>query len=133
MQSYRSQCEAILDELTAQLDAANTSCTMARRHMDALTKQLANTSQNKRRKSRKVKARCWRITRGIRRSRARGEREAELAKAAEKVDDSARTFCINQEITSRVLDCPLASYERKDDLAAAIGAFTLPMDIIVDS
>ena len=59
--------------------------------------------------------------------------KAELAKAAEKVDDSARTFCINQEITSRVLDCPLASYERKDDLAAAIGAFTLPMDIIVDS
>ena len=134
MRSHQSQCEVILNECTAQLDAANAHCTIVRRHVTTLTEQLANKSQSKRRKSKKIQARFVTLPElreefEVEDAELEAKEKAELEKAAKKkADDSARTLRINHEIESRVFDCPLTSYKRKDDLIALAGALSLPIE-----
>ena len=40
----------------------------------------------------------------------------------------AHMVCITEETRTRVFNCPLASYKRKDDLVALAGALSLPME-----
>ena len=134
MQSYKSQCEIILDERTAQLDAANAHCTITHHQNEALTKQLANKSQSKRRKSKKVQAQFvtlpeLRAAFEAEEAELEVKEKGEIMKAAKKkANDTTRTLRINQEILSRVFGYPLASYKWKDDLVALAGALTLPME-----
>jgi hypothetical protein len=134
MRSHQSQCEVIFNERTAQLDAANAHCTIARRHITTLTEQLANKTQSKRRKSKKVQARFVTLSElreafEAEDAELEAKEKVELEKAAKKkADDSARTLRINHEIGSRIFDCPLTSYKRKDDLIALAGALSLPIE-----
>lgn len=135
MHPHQSQCEMVLNEQTAKLDAANAYCRIACHHIAALTKQLENESHSKSRKSKEVRPR--RMTLQELRDIFEAE-EAELeAKELEKsspkeADETARTLRINQleEIESRVFDCPLASYKR---LVALTGALSLPMALSLNS
>ena len=113
MRSHQSQCEVILNECTAQLDAANAHCTITRRHITTLTEQLANKSQSKRRKSKKIQARFVTLPElrevfEAEDAELEAKEKAELEKAAKKkANDSARMLRINHEIGSRIFDLPL--------------------------
>ena len=132
MQSHQSQ--VILNECTAQLDAANAHCTIVHRHITTLTEQLANKSLSKRRKSKKIQA--WFVTLPELREVLEAEdaeleakEKVELEKAAKKkADDTARMLRINYEIESHIFDCPLTSYKRKADLIALAGALSLSIE-----
>jgi len=134
MRLHQIQCEAVLKEAIAQHDAANAHCTIARHRINAITKQLTNKTQNKRQKSKKSEARVLTLPElreefDIKDAEEEAKEKADLEKAAQKkANEMARTLRINEEIRSRVFDCPLASYKRKDDLVALAGALLLPMD-----
>ena len=134
MRLHQIQCKKVLNEVTAQCDAANAHCTIAHHQIDNLTKQLANKTWSKWQKSKKAEA--WVLTLpelrkefNIRDAEEEAKEKAELEKAAQKkAAEMACMVCINEEIKSQVFDCPLASYTQKDDLVALAGALSLPME-----
>ena len=134
MRLHQIQCKMALDEATAQRDAANTHCTIARHRIDNLTKQLANKTKSKHQRSKKAAARFLTLPelRGefdLKDAEDQAKEKADLEKAAQKkADEIARMLRINEEIRNRVFNCPLASYKRKDDLVALAGALSLPME-----
>ena len=124
----------VLKEVTAQCNAANTHCLMARHQINALTTQLSNKSQRKRQKSKKTEA--WVLTLpklqgefDARDTVDEAKEKADFEKAAQKkADETAHMLHINEEIKSQVFDCPLTSYKWKDDLVALASALSLPME-----
>ena len=132
MRLHQIQCESVLKEVIAQRDAANAHCTLARRQIDSLTKKLANRSQSKWQKSKKTEARLLTLPSlreefEMKDAEDEAKEKAELEKAAQKkADETARMLRINEETRTRIFDCPLTSYKRKDDLVALAGALSLP-------
>jgi hypothetical protein len=118
----------------AHLAAAEAHCTLASHQISMLNEQLANKTQKKHWKSKKLNARFVthpELKEAFAAEQAeRTEKEkVEAEKAAQKkADNDARLSRIEEDIKTKIFDGSLASYKRKDDLITIAGALSLPRD-----
>ncbi|KAG2032667.1 hypothetical protein BDR03DRAFT_1015018 [Suillus americanus] len=119
---------------SARLTAAEAHCTLASHQISMLNQWLANKTQKKRQKSKKINARF------VMHPELREAFEAEeieriekekvdAEKAAQKkAENDVRLSRIEEDIKMKVFDGSLSSYKRKDDLVTIAGALSLPRD-----
>ncbi|KAG0703514.1 hypothetical protein DFH29DRAFT_998504 [Suillus ampliporus] len=119
---------------SAQLAAAEAHCTLAKNQISMLNEQLANKTQKKHQKSKKLNARFIMHPELKEAFEAeeieRAEKEkADAEKAVQKtVENDAQLSHIEEDIKAKVFGSSLASYKRKDNLITIASALSLPRD-----
>ncbi|KAG2061628.1 hypothetical protein BDR06DRAFT_1001900 [Suillus hirtellus] len=119
---------------SAQLTAAEAHCTLASHQISMLNERLANKTQKKCQKSKKINARF--VTHPELKEAFKAE-EIEHAKkekvdaekaAQKKAENDLWLSCIEEDIKTKVFDGSLSSYKCKDDLITIAGTLLLPRD-----
>ncbi|KAG1905855.1 uncharacterized protein F5891DRAFT_1182921 [Suillus fuscotomentosus] len=119
---------------SARLAAAEAHCTLTSHQVSMLNEWLANKTQKKRQKLKKINARF--VTHPELKEAFEAEEiertekeKVDAEKAAQKkAENDLRLSRIEEDIKTKVFDGSLSSYKRKDDLIIIAGALSLPRD-----
>ncbi|KAG2074554.1 hypothetical protein BDR04DRAFT_1115439 [Suillus decipiens] len=117
-----------------QLTAAEAHCTLTSHQLSMLNEQLANKTQKKHQKSKKINAHFV-MHSELKEAFEVEEKECiekeriDTGKAAQKkAENDVQLLCIEEDIKTKVFDSPLSSYKHKDDLITIAGALSLSRD-----